>query len=55
VICDEQETIRWMNVTCYLQMRNDKTSRQFVFEDEKRDVTVVWWVRDEFTHRDGFV
>ena len=41
-------TIRWMNVTRYLKNRNDKQSRQIVFEGHKLDMNAVWKVRDEF-------
>ena len=40
------ETIRWMNVTRYLENRKDKTSRQIVFEGERLDAPAVWRVRD---------
>jgi hypothetical protein len=41
-------TIRWMNVTRYLKDRNDKTSRQIVFEGERLDMQAVWKLRDRF-------
>jgi len=41
-------TIRWMNVTRYLENRKDKTSRQIVFEGEKLDMQAVWKLRDRF-------
>lgn len=41
-------TIRWMNVTRYLKNREDKTSRQIVFEGERVDMQAVWKVRDQF-------
>ena len=37
-----------MNVTRYLKNRNDKQSRQIVFEGHKLDMNAVWKVRDEF-------
>ncbi len=42
------ETIRWMNVTRYLKEREDKTSRQVVFEGERLDMQAVWRLRDRF-------
>ena len=42
------DTIRWMNVTRYLQKRKDKTSRQILFAGEKLDMEAVWKVRDQF-------
>lgn len=41
-------TIRWMNVTRYLNTRKDKKSRQIIFEGEKLDMEAVWKVRDGF-------
>src|SRR3954470_21363868 len=43
-----EETIRWMNVTHYLKEREDKTSRQIVFEGERLDMQAVWRLRDRF-------
>lgn len=43
-----EETIRWMNVTRYLKARQDKKSRQIIFEGEKLDMEAVWKVRDAF-------
>ncbi len=43
-----EETIRWMNVTRYLKDREDKTSRQIVFEGERLDMQAVWKLRDRF-------
>jgi WD40 repeat protein/GTPase SAR1 family protein len=40
--------IRWMNVTRYLKSREDKTSRQIVFEGERLDMQAVWKLRDRF-------
>ncbi len=48
VIRDAEETIRWMNLTRYLNERPDKTSRQIVFEGEKLDFEAVWRLRDAF-------
>ena len=44
---DGEGTIRWMNVTSYLEERQDKESRQIVFEGEKLDASAVWRVRDQ--------
>jgi small GTP-binding protein len=41
-------TIRWMNVTRYLNNRKDKKSRQIMFQGEKLDMEAVWKVRDQF-------
>jgi small GTP-binding protein len=41
-------TIRWMNITRYLESRKDKTGRQIVFEGERLDMQAVWKVRDGF-------
>lgn len=43
-----EETIRWMNVTRYLNARKDKKSRQIIFAGEKFDMEAVWKVRDGF-------
>ena len=43
-----QEAIHWMNITRYLKLRKDKTSRQIVFDGKKLDAPAVWRVRDEF-------
>jgi small GTP-binding protein len=40
-------TIRWMNVTRYLNNRKDKKSRQIIFQGEKLDMDAVWRVRDQ--------
>ena len=42
------ETIRWMNVTRYLKQREDKKSRQIIFDGKKLDATAMWKVRDQF-------
>jgi hypothetical protein len=42
------QTIRWMNVTRYLNDRKDKKSRQIIFTGEKLDMEAVWKVRDQF-------
>jgi hypothetical protein len=42
------ETIRWMNLTHYLKNRNDKHSRQIIFDGEKLDMEAVWKARDRF-------
>jgi hypothetical protein len=41
------ETTRWMNVTRYLKAREDRKSRQIIFDGETLDVESVWKVRDE--------
>jgi hypothetical protein len=43
-----EATIRWMNVTRYLERRKDKESRQIIFEGEKLDMEAVWKLRDGF-------
>ncbi len=48
VIRQKDETIRWMNVTSYLKQREDKKSRQIIFEGKKLDATAMWKVRDQF-------
>jgi WD40 repeat protein len=48
VVRDEEEAIRWMNLTRYLNGRKDKTNRQIVFEGERLDFEAVWRVRDGF-------
>ena len=45
------ENIRWMNLTRYLQEREDPSSRQIVFEGEKLDAAAVWRVRDQYIPR----
>lgn len=42
------DTIRWMNLTRYLQEREDKTSRQIVFTGEALDAPAIWRARDAF-------
>lgn len=42
------ETIRWMNVTEYLNNRKDKKSKQIIFNGEKLDATAIWKLRDKF-------
>lgn len=41
-------TIRWMNVTRYLKNRNDKKSRQIIFDGEALTMEAVWRLRDAF-------
>lgn len=41
-------TIRWMNLTRYLQQRKNKTSRQIVFTGEALDAPAIWRARDAF-------
>ena len=43
---DREGTIRWMNVTRYLETREDKTSRRIIFTGEKLDKEALWRVRD---------
>ena len=45
------QVIRWMNVTRYLKEREDKDSRQIIFEGQKLDMEAVWRVRDELIGR----
>lgn len=48
VIRDAEETIRWMNITRYLNERADKANRQIIFDGEVLDAPAVWRVRDRF-------
>lgn len=48
-----QEVIRWMNVTRYLKDREDKKSRQIIFDGDKLDMEAVWKVRDAFFPQQG--
>jgi WD40 repeat protein/DNA-directed RNA polymerase subunit RPC12/RpoP len=43
-----EETIRWMNVTRYLKDREDKESRQIIFDGEPLTMKAVWRLRDTF-------
>jgi WD40 repeat protein len=43
-----EATIRWMNVSEYLRRREDRTSRQIVFDGEELTMEAVWRVRDGF-------
>jgi len=43
-----KETIRWMNVTRYLKNREDKESRQIIFDGEALTMEAVWRLRDAF-------
>jgi WD40 repeat protein/GTPase SAR1 family protein len=43
-----EATIRWMNVSEYLRRREDKTSRQIIFDGEELTMEAVWRVRDGF-------
>ena len=43
-----EEAIRWMNVTRYLKDRQDKKSRQIIFQGEPLTMQAVWKLRDEF-------
>lgn len=45
------QVIRWMNVTRYLKARENKKSRQIIFEGQKLDMEAVWRVRDELIGR----
>jgi hypothetical protein len=42
------QTIRWMNVSRSLRHRNDKQSRQIVFDGEDLTMESVWRLRDGF-------
>ncbi|HRW83155.1 MAG TPA: DUF4365 domain-containing protein [Methanothrix sp.] len=44
----DRETIRWMNVTRYLKNREDKESRQIIFDGEALTMEAVWRLRDAF-------
>ncbi|MCP5105253.1 MAG: DUF4365 domain-containing protein [bacterium] len=41
-----EETIRWMNVTHYLKTRQNKKSKQIVFNGEKLDAAAIKRIRD---------
>lgn len=43
-----KQTIRWMNVTRYLKNREDKKSRQIIFDGEALTMEAVWRLRDAF-------
>ncbi len=43
-----EQTIRWMDVTSYLKTRNDKQSRQIVFDGENLTMKAVWRLRDRY-------
>ena len=43
-----QQAIRWMNVTRYLKNREDKQSRQIIFDGEDLTMNAVWRLRDEY-------
>ena len=43
-----EEAIRWMNVTRYLKDREDKESRQIIFNGESLTMEAVWRLRDSF-------
>jgi len=42
-----EESIRWMNVTRYLKLREGNKSRQIIFEGEKLDMEAIYRVRDQ--------
>lgn len=46
-------TIRWMNVTRYLKDREDKRSRQIIFNGEDLTMETVWRLRDAFFPQHG--
>lgn len=48
VIRDSEKAIRWMNVTRYLVSREDRTSRQIVFDGEEVTTEQMWQVRDRY-------
>ncbi|HWQ18445.1 MAG TPA: DUF4365 domain-containing protein [Methanotrichaceae archaeon] len=43
-----RETVRWMNVTRYLKNREDKKSRQIIFDGEALTMEAVWRLHDAF-------
>lgn len=43
-----EAVIRWMNVTRYLKEREDKDSKQIVFNGSKLDMSEIWRVRNGF-------
>jgi WD40 repeat protein len=43
-----EETIRWMNVTRYLNNRKDKKNRQIIFDGEALTMEAIWRLRDTF-------
>ncbi len=43
-----EQSIRWMNVTRYLNNRKDKQSRQIIFDGEPLTMEAVWRLRDGF-------
>ncbi len=43
-----EQTIRWMDVTSYLKTRNDKQSRQIVFDGENLTMKAVWRLRNRY-------
>ena len=49
VIRDAEKTIRWMNVTRYLNDRENKASRQIVFSGEEVTTEQLWIVRDRYS------
>mgnify|MGYP006883580258 FL=1 len=46
VVRDSGSVIRWMNVTRYLNNRQDKDSRQVIFNSEVLDTPAVMRLRD---------
>jgi GTPase SAR1 family protein len=42
------ETIRWMNATHYLKNRENKKSRQIIFDGEALTMQALWKLRDSF-------
>ncbi|MEM9367772.1 MAG: DUF4365 domain-containing protein, partial [Planctomycetota bacterium] len=46
VIRDARKTIRWMNVSAYLRERDEKHSRQIVFDGDELTTEEIWVVRD---------
>jgi len=48
VIRDAEKKIRWMNVTRYLNDREDKTSRQISFSGNEVTTQQLWDVTDDY-------
>jgi hypothetical protein len=48
VMRDAEDTIRWMNLTEYLNTRKDRRSRWIVFDGEKLDASALWRAHDQY-------
>ena len=48
VIRDGERKIRWMNITDYQNQRDDKTSRQIIFDGQELDTEAMWQARDRY-------